>query len=92
VHAALGFDRGIASGKSTVAAMLREQGFPVIEADRISHRLIEKDGAAYTAVVGLLGESILDQTRALAGGQVAAIVFNDRDKLRQLERDYSSES
>jgi len=64
--------------------MLREQGFPVIEADRISHRLMEKDGAAYAAVVGLLGESILDSDKSISRSQVAAIVFNDRDKLRQL--------
>src|SRR5258708_33193142 len=79
-----GLTGGIASGKSTVAAMLREQGFPVIEAERMSHRLMEKDGAAYAAVVGLLGESILDSDKSINRSRVAAIVFNDRDKLRQL--------
>ncbi len=79
-----GLTGGIASGKSTVAAMLREQGFPVIEADRISHRLMEKDGAAYAAVAGLLGESILDADKSISRSRVAAIVFNDRDKLQQL--------
>ena len=79
-----GLTGGIASGKSTVAAMLREQGFPVIEADRISHRLMEKDGAAYAAVVGLFGESILDSDKSIKRSRVAAIVFNDRDKLQQL--------
>src|SRR5258706_3316769 len=79
-----GLTGGIASGKSTVAAMLREKGFPVIEADRISHRLMEKDGAAYAAVVGLFGESILDSDKIINRSRVAAIVFNDRDKLQQL--------
>src|SRR5260221_975183 len=79
-----GLTGGIASGKSTVAGMLREQGFPVIEADRISHRLMEKNGAAYAAVVGLLGESILDADKSISRSRVAAIVFNDRDKLQQL--------
>jgi len=79
-----GLTGGIASGKSTVAGMLREQGFAVIEADRISHRLMEKDGAAYAAVVGLLGESILDSDKSIKRSRVAAIVFNDRDKLQQL--------
>ena len=79
-----GLTGGIASGKSTVAGMLREQGFPVIEADRISHRLMEKDGAAYAAVVGLFGESILDSDKSIKRSRVAAIVFNDRHKLQQL--------
>ena len=37
----LGLTGGIASGKSAVAGMLRELGFPVLDADSISHRLME---------------------------------------------------
>jgi dephospho-CoA kinase len=79
-----GLTGGIASGKSTVAAMLREHGFPVVEADRISHQLIEPGGAAYDAVIARFGRDILDGDRRISHSRLAAIVFHDRERLRQL--------
>src|SRR5215467_5442502 len=79
-----GLTGGIASGKSSVAAMLREEGFAVIEADKISHGLIERGGAAYTEVVELFGEAILNVDGSINRGRVAAIVFNNPEKLKQL--------
>ena len=81
-----GLTGGIASGKSTVAVMLREQGFAVIEADRISHGLIERGGAAYAQVAELVGEAVLDADGNIDRGRVAAIVFNDPEKLRRLNK------
>jgi dephospho-CoA kinase len=37
----MGLTGGIASGKSAVAAMLREMGFAVLDADSLAHTLIE---------------------------------------------------
>ena len=79
-----GLTGGIASGKSTVAAMLRERGFPVVEADRISHQLIEPAGAAYDEVVACFGGGIVDGDRRISHSRLAAIVFHDRERLRQL--------
>ena len=81
-----GLTGGIASGKSTVAVMLREQGFAVIEADRISHGLIERGGAAYAEVAELAGAAVLDADGNIDRGRVAAIVFNDPEKLRRLNK------
>ena len=79
-----GLTGGIASGKSTVAAMLRDEGFPVIEADPISHKLIERSGAAYNEVVQLFGEAVLDPDGTINRSRVAAVVFNNPEKLKQL--------
>jgi dephospho-CoA kinase len=79
-----GLTGGIASGKSTVAAMLREQGFPVLEADRISHQLIEPDGAAYDEVVSLFGRGILQRDGSIDRKRLAALVFENREKLEEL--------
>src|SRR6266852_3466095 len=54
----LGLTGGIASGKSAVAAMLREMGFPVLDADALAHKLIEPGQAAYDEVVREFGPSI----------------------------------
>jgi dephospho-CoA kinase len=79
-----GLTGGIASGKSTVAAMLRERGFAVIEADKISHGLIEPGGAAYDEVVARFGNNIVEGDRRISHSRLAAIVFHDREKLNQL--------
>jgi dephospho-CoA kinase len=79
-----GLTGGIASGKSTVAAMLREEGFAVVEADRIAHQLIERGGGAYAEVAELFGEAVLNVDGSINRGRVAAIVFNNPEKLKQL--------
>jgi len=79
-----GLTGGIASGKSTVAAMLREHGFPVLEADKISHALIEPDGAAYDEVIRRFGREIVDENRKINRTRLGKLVFADREKLQQL--------
>ena len=79
-----GLTGGIASGKSTVAVMLRELGFPVIEADRLAHQVMEPGQPAYDEVVSVFGETILDSDKSVNRSSLAAIVFNDDEKLTQL--------
>jgi len=79
-----GLTGGIASGKSTVAAMLRELGFPVLEADSIAHQVIEPGQRAYAEVIAKFGGEILDAEQHINRSRLAAIVFNDREKLNQL--------
>ena len=79
-----GLTGGIASGKSTVGAMLRERGFPVLEADKVSHALVEPGGAAYEEVIARFGREILDGNRRIDRARLGAIVFADRQKLDQL--------
>lgn len=79
-----GLTGGIASGKSTVAAMLAEHGFPVLEADKVSHALIEAGGAAYEEVIARFGREILDGNARIDRARLGAVVFADRQKLDQL--------
>jgi dephospho-CoA kinase len=79
-----GLTGGIASGKSTVAAMLAEHGFPVLEADKVSHELIEAGGAAYEEVIARFGREILDGNGRIDRARLGAVVFADRQKLDQL--------
>jgi hypothetical protein len=41
----IGLTGGIATGKSTVAALLAEQGLPVIDADKIARDVVRKVGS-----------------------------------------------
>jgi dephospho-CoA kinase len=79
-----GLTGGIASGKSTLAGMLRELGFPVIEADRLAHQVMEPGQPAYDEVVSFFGDTILDSDKRINRSSLAAIVFNDQEKLTQL--------
>jgi dephospho-CoA kinase len=80
----LGLTGGIASGKSAVAAMLREMGFPVLDADALAHKLIEPGQAAYDDVIREFGLAITVADGRVHRAKLAAIVFADRTKLDRL--------
>ena len=80
----LGLTGGIATGKTAVAAMLREMGFPVLEADSVAHKLIELGQPAYEQVVREFGPSILDAQQRVDRAKLASLVFADRTKLDRL--------
>jgi dephospho-CoA kinase len=80
----MGLTGGIASGKSAVAAMLREMGFAVLDADSLAHALIEPGQPAYDEVVREFGATILDASGRVDRGKLAGVVFADRGKLDRL--------
>src|SRR6266404_2059312 len=80
----LGLTGGIASGKTAVAAMLREVGFAVLDADSLAHKLIEPGQPAYTEVVREFGPSVLDNDDHVNRAKLASIVFADPAKLARL--------
>ncbi len=80
----VGLTGGIATGKSTVVAMLRELGCHVLEADKIAHRMIEPGAAAYDAVVKEFGRGILTPDGRVDRPKLGAIVFADRKRLARL--------
>jgi len=80
----LGLTGGIASGKTTVAAILRELGFPVLDADRLAHRVINLGSPAYREVLKQFGSEILAPDGQVDRSKLGAIVFADRAKLDKL--------
>lgn len=80
----LGLTGGIASGKSAVAAMLRDRGFAVLDADSLAHKLIEPGQAAYDDVVREFGAAVMTPDGHIDRSKLGAIVFADRAKLDRL--------
>ena len=80
----LGLTGGIASGKSAVAAMLRELGFSVLDADSLAHKLIEPGRPAYNEVLREFGPSILAPDGRVDRAKLSAVVFNDHARLDRL--------
>lgn len=81
----VGLTGGYASGKTFVASELERLGCHLIYADRLGHAALEPGGAAYEAVLGVFGPSILNHDGELDRKKLASIVFEDPDLLTQLE-------
>lgn len=80
----LGLTGGIASGKSAVAAMLRELGFSVLDADELAHKLMEPGQPAYEQLLREFGPAIADGQARVDRAKLGALVFADRAKLARL--------
>ena len=76
----------IGSGKSAVAAMLREAGIPVLDADRISKEVMARGGRAYDAVVRAFGGGIVRDDGSIDRVRLGEIVFADPASRERLER------
>lgn len=80
----LGLTGGIASGKSTVATMLRNLGIVVIDADVIAREVVEVGQEAYYKIIEIFGESILQEDRTINRAKLGSIIFNDEEKRKAL--------
>ena len=81
----LGLTGGIACGKSTVAARLAELGAIHLDADKISHELLETGGAAVEPIRALFGDGAIREDGSVDRRRVGAIVFEDVGARRALE-------
>jgi dephospho-CoA kinase len=73
----IGLTGGIGSGKSTVAALLREFGAVVIDADAIVHELQAPGSPMLRAIAEAFGPEVIDASGALDRKALAARVFSD---------------
>lgn len=73
----IGLTGGIATGKSTVAAMLRHLGACVIDADQIAREMVEPGQPAYQDIVNHFGPQVLLANGQLNRPYLAKQVFND---------------
>jgi dephospho-CoA kinase len=81
----VGLTGGLASGKSTVAQMLREEGAEVFDADEIVRGLYAAGGAGEAAARELFGGAVLDGAGRVDRAKIAEIVFGDPARRHALE-------
>ena len=67
----MGLTGGIASGKA-IAAMLREMGFPVLEADLVAHKLLERGQQAHDEVLREFGPNLANAQGAIDRAKLAS--------------------
>jgi len=82
----VGLTGGIASGKSTVSEMLKDNGCMVIDADKVAHNLIRKGNPGYAPVLEAFGAQILDTVGEIDRNKLGALVFEDPLLLDTLNR------
>lgn len=80
----IGLTGGIASGKSTVGALLEQHGAVLIDADAIVHEIQAPGGEAYRPIVERFGSEVVAADGTLDRPKLAAIVFGDDEARREL--------
>ncbi|MDD2428532.1 MAG: dephospho-CoA kinase [Eubacteriales bacterium] len=80
----IGLTGGIACGKSNVARMLKAQGCPIIDTDKISHALTAPNGPALPFIRAEFGDSVFADTGELNRAELASVVFSSPDKIAAL--------
>ena len=81
----IGLTGGIASGKSTVGAMLRQMGAVVIDTDLIAHEVTAPGSGAVMEMSRRYGSDIVKDDGSLRRDVVGKIVFSDPVEKKWLE-------
>jgi dephospho-CoA kinase len=79
----IGLTGGIATGKSTVTNILLENGFKVIDADKIAREVVEIGKPAYNEIVQVFGDDIVDLNGNIDRAKLGKLVF-DNDNVRMI--------
>lgn len=81
-----GITGGFGTGKSFAAAMFRELGATVIDADKLAHKALKKGTAPYKKIVAAFGRSILDGSGLIDRRKLGGLAFADKSKVARLNR------
>ncbi len=79
----VGLTGGLGSGKSTAAAMLRELGAQVIEADALGRTLMEPGQPVFAEIVRTFGPDVIDPDGRLNRTRLADLAFR-QGRLQEL--------
>ena len=81
----VGLTGGIASGKSTVSAMLAELGAVIIDADALAREVVQRGSPGLDAVVAEFGNALLTSEGDLDRAAMGSLVFGDAAARKRLE-------
>ncbi len=81
----IGLSGGLASGKSTVATILRQRGYQVVDADQLAREVLHKGTTGLKKVVETFGQELVDSNGELNRDKMAELVFSSASELKKLE-------
>lgn len=82
----IGLTGSIATGKSTVAKIISELGYRVIDADKVTHSLMLQGGVNYKLVVEYFGTQILGDDLEIDRSKLGELVFSSKERLEMLNK------
>ncbi|NJK63034.1 MAG: dephospho-CoA kinase [Synechococcaceae cyanobacterium SM2_3_1] len=82
----LGLTGGIATGKSTVAALLAEMGIPILDADQLAREAVSPGSPILQDLFDHFGSEIQDQNGQLDRKALGRIVFDHPEERSWLEQ------
>ncbi|MEG2228837.1 MAG: dephospho-CoA kinase [Odoribacter sp.] len=77
----VGLTGGIGSGKSTIAQILKQMGYPVYIADKQAARLMNEDPCVRKKMICKFGASIYTEKNVLDKQRLASIIFDNKEAL-----------
>lgn len=81
----LGLTGGIATGKSAAAAILRELGAVIVDADDLAREIVQPGQEAWRDIVECFGVGILREDKTINREKLRKIVFDDKQARLRLE-------
>ncbi len=82
----IGLTGGIGSGKSTVARIIRDLGFPVIDADQLARDAVSRGSVGVDQIRQQFGPEFLLPDQTLDRKKMAQFVFKNKTDLEKLEK------
>jgi dephospho-CoA kinase len=82
----VGLTGGIASGKTVVSQILREEGAYIIDADQIARELVQPHTATWNELIKVFGKEILQEDGSVHRKRLAAQVFFDPEQRHLLNQ------
>ncbi|MFN2568497.1 MAG: dephospho-CoA kinase [Candidatus Dormibacteria bacterium] len=82
----IGLTGGIATGKSSVAALLAVHGAAIVDADELSRQVVGRGRPALTEIAGRFGGDVIGPDGSLDRQALGRTVFADKESRRDLER------
>lgn len=79
----LGLTGGIATGKTTVAQMMAQQGLPIIDGDQIAHQVLANNQSVQAQIRATFGEQLV-QNGQVDRAALGKLVFGNQAALAQL--------
>lgn len=81
----IGLTGGIGCGKSTAVKRFRDLGIPIVDADIVAREVVQAGQPALQAIAQLFGAAALLADGSLNRAWLRQTVFNDTERLQQLE-------
>jgi len=82
----VGLTGGVASGKTVVSRILREEGVYLIDADQIARELVLPHKPAWNELIRVFGKEILREDGSIHRKKLAAKVFSDPQERKLLNQ------